>query len=162
MLISELMIPEFAAEAKMTRNLLARIPNDKLNWKPHDALHTIGWNAAHLVEIAGWVTSTVTEDSIDLAPVGAAPYVTPEVKDVGQLLITFDENVAKSLATLKGVSDEVMAQPWSLKMSGHVIFTITKNQCLRKWVFSHTAHHRGILSVYLKMAGVEFSSIFEE
>lgn len=162
MLISELMLPEFTDEAAMTRRLLERIPNDKLGWSPKEGLHTIGWNASHLVEIISWVPATLTQSEIDLAPVGAEPYVTPEAKSVQELLTRFDGNVKKSLAALQGVSDAVMAEPWSLKMGGQTLFTITKNVCLRKWVFSHTAHHRGILSTYLKLAGVQFSSLYEE
>jgi uncharacterized damage-inducible protein DinB len=162
MLISELMIPEFTSEAAMTRRLLERIPADKLGWTPKEGLHTIGWNASHLVEIVSWVPATLTQSEIDMAPVGGEPYVTPEVKDVPSLLSLFDSNVKKSLAALKGVSDAVMAEPWSLKMGGQTLFTISKNDCLRKWVFSHTAHHRGILSTYLKLAGVQFSSLYEE
>ncbi|QEL13602.1 DinB family protein [Limnoglobus roseus] len=162
MLISELMVPELAAEMAMTRKLLARIPDDKLGWKPADGLHTIGWNASHLADIAGWVPLIVTGDGIDLAPVDGPAYVTPEATDTKQLLVIFDENVAKSLAALAGVPDAIMDEPWSLKMGGQALFTIKKGECLRKWVFSHTSHHRGILSVYLKMVGVPFSSIFEE
>jgi uncharacterized damage-inducible protein DinB len=74
----------------------------------------------------------------------------------------FDERAPQAIAALRGVPDDVMEQPWSLKMGGQVLFTMRKGDCLRKWVFSHSAHHRGILSVYLRMAGVQFSSIYEE
>jgi uncharacterized damage-inducible protein DinB len=80
---------------------------------------------------------------------------------VAQLLKHFDANVAGSLAALRGVPDAVMAEPWTMKMGGHVIFTLPKGECLRKWIFSHTAHHRGILSAYLRMAGVPHDSIYE-
>ncbi len=63
---------------------------------------------------------------------------------------------------MKGVPDSVMDEPWSLKMGGQVLFTMAKGECLRKWVFSHTAHHRGILTVYLRLAGVQFPSVYEE
>lgn len=162
MLISELMAAELASEMDMTRKLLARIPADKLAWKPTDNLHTIGWNASHLAEIAGWVALMVQGSEWDLAPVDGPAYVTPEVTDINQLLKLFDHNLAESLAALQGVPDAVMSEPWSLKMGGATLFTVKKGDCLRKWVFSHTAHHRGILSVYLKMVGVPFSSIYEE
>jgi uncharacterized damage-inducible protein DinB len=162
MLISELMAPELANEMAMTRKLLARVPADKLGWKPIESLHTIGWNAAHLVEIAGWVPGIVGESELDIAPVGSEPFVTSEPTDTKPLLKTFDENLAKSLALLEGVPDSVMDEPWSLKMGGQILFTMKKGDCLRKWVFTHTAHHRGILSVYLRMAGVQIPSIYEE
>lgn len=162
MLISELMIQELESEMAMTRRLLARIPDDKLAWKPSESLHTIGWNAAHLAEITGWVAGIVAESEFDIAPVGAAPYVVPDATQMDPLLKRFDESLASALASLRGVPDSVMAESWSLKMGGQEIFTMKKGDCLRKWVFGHTAHHRGILSVYLRMAGVNLPSIYEE
>lgn len=131
MLISEIMAPEFVAEMAMTRKLLERVPQDKLTWKPSADLHTIAWNASHLVEIAGWLPGIVGESELDLAPVGGEPYVTTEATDMKLLLAKFDESVSQSLAALRGVPDAVMAEPWSLKMGGQLIFTITKGECLR-------------------------------
>lgn len=162
MLISALMIPELAAEAMMTRRLLARLPADKLNWQPTAELHTIGWNASHLVEILGWVPGIVGAREWDIAPAGGEAQVAAEARDVSQLLARFDECLAAASAALQGVSDEAMAEPWSLKAGGHTIFTMPKGECLRKWIFTHTAHHRGILSVYLRMAGVQCPSLYEE
>lgn len=162
MLISELMAPELSAEMAMTRRVLARIPQDKLSWQPSPELHTISWNASHLVEIVGWVPGIVALSEFDIAPVGGAAAVTAEATDVANLLTQFDDNLAQALASLQDVPDAVMAEPWSLKAGGHTIFTMPKGDCLRKWVFSHTAHHRGILSVYLRLAGQQALSLYEE
>ena len=163
MLISELMAVDLANEMAMTRNLLAKIPEDRLEWHPNAGnLHTISWNASHLVEIVGWVPGILTKSDWDIAPVGEEPYVAPKIAKTSQLLEMFDDESKKAIHALKGVADSVMEEPWSLKMAGQILFTMKKGDCLRKWVFSHTAHHRGILSVYLRMAGLEFSSIYEE
>lgn len=162
MLISEVMTPELKSEMEMTRRLLARIPQDRLGWKPQEGLNTIGWNASHLVEIAGWAPGILGTSELDIAPVGGEPYMSAPITDVTAMLAAFDANVAKSLAALEGAPDSVMAEPWSLKMGGQALFTMKKGDCLRKWVFSHTAHHRGILSAYLRMAGVSFPSLYEE
>lgn len=161
-MISEMMADELAGEMAMTRRLLARIPGDKLAWKPADYLHTIGWNAAHLTETIGWIPGILAEGSFDMKPVGGEPYVTPEATDVLKVLEKFDAYQAAALAAFQGVPDSVMGEPWSLKMGGQTLFTMRKGDCIRKWVFSHSAHHRGILSVYLRMAGVVFPSIYEE
>ena len=162
MLISELMAAELPAEMAMTRSLLARIPTDLLDWKPGAGLQTIGWNAIHLVEISGWVPGIIEQCEWDVAPIGVPPYERPVVTQASQLLEMFDENASKAMAALHGIPDSRMLEPWSLKMGGQVLFTMPKGDCLRKWVFSHSAHHRGILSVYLKLAGVQFSSVYEE
>ncbi len=162
MTISEGMATELASEMAMTRNLLARIPDQKLGWQPTDELHTIGWNAAHLVEIVGWVPGLLDQDAFDIAPVDGPAYVTPEATQTHQLLEAFDAHAASAIAALQAVADGVMEESWSLKMGGQTLFTMKKGDCLRKWVFSHSAHHRGILSVYLRMAGVPMPSIYEE
>ncbi|KAA5538655.1 DinB family protein [Roseiconus nitratireducens] len=162
MLISELMSDELPGEFAMTRKLMERIPDDKLNWKPGDSLHTIGWNANHLAEIVGWLPGIVGQREWDIAPVGEEPYVAPEVTQVSQILDSFDQHCKAAIETLQGVPDSVMEDDWSLKMGGQTLFTMEKGACIRKWVFTHSAHHRGILSVYLRMAGLEFPSIYEE
>lgn len=153
MLISELMVPELAREMAVTRTLLAKVPDDELDWSPGSGLLTIGWNASHLAEIAGWLPGILSLPELDIAPPGGEAIPPPTKKDVAQLLKHFDANVAGSLAALKGVPDAVMAEPWTMKAGGQVIFTMPKGDCLRKWVFSHTAHHRGILSAYLRRGG---------
>lgn len=162
LLISEGMIDELASETAMTRKLLERIPEDKLSWKPGGDLHSIGWNATHLAEIVGWVPGILQHSDFDIAPPGQAPYTVPEATRTNELIETFDSYQAEAIAALQGVPDFVMDEPWSLKMGGQTLFTMKKGPCLRKWVFSHSAHHRGILSVYLRMAGVQFPSIYEE
>jgi|LakMenEpi03Aug12_release.lakeMendotaPanAssembly.Ray.scaffolds.fasta_scaffold36902_6 uncharacterized damage-inducible protein DinB len=162
MLISELMTAELPVEMAMTRKLLARISDDNLEWKPAGELHTIAWNATHLVEIMGWVPGIITQSEFDIAPVDGEPYIAPEVTLASQLLVAFDKSCEAVIDSLAGVPDSVMHEPWSLKMGGQILFTMNKGDCIRKWVFSHSAHHRGILSAYLRMAGLQFPSIYEE
>ncbi|AWM37332.1 DinB superfamily protein [Gemmata obscuriglobus] len=161
MLISEQMVPEFTRETAVTRKLLARVPDDKVDWSPGIGLRSIGWNASHLAEIAGWIPFVLQQPKLDIAPFGGEAVPQPDKKDVTELLKHFDQNVATSLAALKGVTDTVMAETWTMKAGGHVLFSMTKGDCLRKWVLSHTAHHRGILSAYLRMGGVPHDSIDE-
>lgn len=161
MTIAELMIPELRREAEMTRRLLARVPADKLDFSPGAGLHTVGWNASHLAEIVGWVPGILNEPGLDLAAIDAGPQ-TPSAGDLGALLGKFDGNLAKSLAALEGASDAKMGEPWTMWMGPQEIFTMKKGDCLRKWVFTHTAHHRGILSASLRLAGVKFGSPYEE
>ena len=162
MLISELMTAELPGELAMTRKLLTRIPDDKLEWKPQGELHSIAWNANHLVEIIGWVPGIVGQSEWDIAPIGEEPYVAPPATRANQLLELFEAHSKTAVDTLQGVPDSVMHEPWSLKMGGQTLFTMNKGDCLRKWVFSHSSHHRGILSAYLRMAGLQFPSIYEE
>lgn len=160
MTIAEQMAAELAREAAVTRGLLARVPDDKRDWSPGAGLHTVGWNADHLAEIVGWVPGIVGASELDIAPPDAPPPPPPPA-GADALLARFDAGLAASLAALRGVPDAVMDEPWTMKMGGHVLFTVPKGECLRTWVFSHTAHHRGILSAYLRLAGVPHASVFE-
>ncbi len=163
MTIAELMIPELKREAETTRRLLARIPADKLGFTPGAGLHTVGWNASHLAEIVGWVSGIVRESGLDLAAVDAEQQAAAaRFADLAALLKQFDDNLAQSLVALEGVDDATMDEPWTMRMGAHEIFTMKKGDCLRKWVFTHTAHHRGILSASLRLAGVKHGSIYEE
>ena len=163
MTIAQLMIPELKREAEMTRRLLARVPADKLAFTPGHGLHTVGWNASHLAEIVGWVPMIVNAPGLDLAAVDAEQSAAAaRSNDLAALLKTFDANLVNSLAALEGVSDARMDEPWTMSMGGQELFTMKKGDCLRKWVFTHTAHHRGILSALLRLAGVPHGSIYEE
>ncbi len=162
MLISELMAKDLAMETAMTRSLLSKVPSDKLSWKPTEEMHTIGWNANHLAETLSWIPGILSGSEWDIAPAGGEAYVTPDLAAEGKLVEAFDRYCGEAMSALNGVPDSVMDESWSLKMGGHVLFTMKKGDCLRKWVFSHSAHHRGILSVYLRMAGVPITSVYEE
>jgi len=162
--IARRMKAELKSEAEMTRRLIARIPADKLRFSPGHGLHTIGWNASHLVSVLEWVPGILNGPGFDLADVDAelAAATLARETDLTALLTSFDENLTMSLAALEVASDAQMAEPWTMSMGAQVIFTMNKGDCLNKWVFVHTAHHRGILSVLLRLAGVEHGSIYEE
>ncbi len=155
------MADELKREGAMTRRLLERMPDDRMAWSPAEGLHSVAWNAAHLADIAGWTKGILEQDGMDLA--NEAP--TDEARasaGSAAVLAWFDGNLAASVAALEQTTDETLQQPWTMKMGGQELFTMKKVEVLSKWVVTHTAHHRGILSTYLKLAGVEFSSIYEE
>jgi len=155
---------ELKSEAEMTRRLIARIPADKLRFSPGHGLHTIGWNASHLVSVLEWVPGILNAPGMDLAEVDAELVAATLARetDLTALLTSFDENLTMSLAALEVASDAQMDEPWTMSMGEQVLFTMNKGDCLNKWVFIHTGHHRGILSVLLRLAGVEHGSIYEE
>jgi uncharacterized damage-inducible protein DinB len=160
MTIAQLMIPELKREAAMTRKLIALIPADKLDFSPGGGLHTIGWNASHLAEIAGWVPDIVNAPELDWAALDAEQQAAIEARSRA-LLERFDANLARSLAALEGVPDATMDEPWTRRMGDQILLTMRKGDCLRKWIFTHTAHHRGILSASLRLAGVKHASVYE-
>lgn len=161
MSIAESWLPEFDQEMFGTRRTLERIPNDKLDWRPHPKSNTIGWLGMHLADIPGWVVPTLTQPSLHLHPPGSPPdepSVPPE--STQQILDTFDKNVAAARQALATAKDETFAEPWSLLFQGNTVFTEPKRDVLRGFVMSHMIHHRAILTVYLRMNDVPVPALY--
>lgn len=151
MRISATLLSEFDHECANTRKTLRRIPEDKLAWRPHPKSWTLIELATHLANLPTWVRHTLNEDALDLAPVdGSAPRVTP-AHSREEVLARFDENVADARATIAATEDEKFLQPWSLLMGGKAVFTMPRVAVLRSFVMNHSIHHRGQLTVYLRL-----------
>jgi uncharacterized damage-inducible protein DinB len=160
MTISQMLLPEFEAEAANTRKTLERIPNDKFSWKPHPKSFSMGDLATHIATMTGWATDTIEKDSFDINPVGGHPYQPPKVQTTVELLALFDKSVAAARAALAGASDERMKQPWSLLNAGAPIMTMPRVAVVRSFVMNHTIHHRAQLGVYLRLNDIAVPSIY--
>ena len=108
MTYAESILPEFDQEMASTRKVLERVGEDKLEWRAHPKLNTIGWNANHLAEIPGWVEGWLTAPSWDFAPVGGEPYQSPKLTSRREILNLFDRNVAAARRAIAAVKDEEM------------------------------------------------------
>lgn len=157
---AETILPEFDQEMANTRKVLERIPDDKLEWKVHPKLNTIGWNATHLAEIPGWVISALTLTELDIAPVGQEPYRTPKLNSTKEILELFDKNVAEARKAIQAASDADVKENWSLLAGGNVIFTIPRSEVIRIWVLNHTIHHRAHLCVYLRLNDIPVPGMY--
>jgi uncharacterized damage-inducible protein DinB len=142
---------EFAHEAQTTRKHLQRLPADNLDWRPHEKSFTARGLASHIVECVGWVDSIFKMDELDFDPAAYKPYRAASVDD---LLKTFDDKISGGTHTLAGVADADLTQPWRLKMMGKVRFEKPKSAVFRDFTLSHLIHHRGQLSVYLRLLNV--------
>jgi len=145
------LITEFEREAQTTRKHFARLPNEKLNWRPHDKSFTAGALASHITEMITWTDAIFNQDELDFDPSTYKPYV---ATSAAELLKTFDENVAKAKQVLTNVAEENLAQPWSLKIMGRVQFEKPKATIFRDFTLSHLIHHRGQFSVYLRLLDI--------
>ena len=161
MALSEALLPEFDQEMANTRQTLERVPEDKLGWKPHQKSGTMGWLATHLANIPGWVTFTLDNDSLDLAPPGGASVdPLPPANSRNELLEMFDKNVAAARAALAGAGDAQLAKPWSLLKGGKTVLSMPRITVLRSFVMNHTIHHRAQLGVYLRLNNVPVPAIY--
>ncbi len=154
MTIAESLLPEFDQEMATTRRLLERVPAEKGDFKPHEK----SFSLAHLTQLVatmpGWIIGTIKDDHIDLTEGGGYKNQSTE-----SLLAQFDKLVAEARAAIAGAGDEVFVEPWSLKMGEQVLFTLPKGVVTRQTI-NHLVHHRGQLTVYLRMVDVPIPSIY--
>jgi uncharacterized damage-inducible protein DinB len=158
--MSAALLPEFDHEMATTRRTLERVPADKLGWKPHEKSMTLGRLATHIAEMPGWAMPTLNRESLDLAPPGAPPYQPVSKDTVADIVAYFDENVAAARAAIAAASDESLMQSWSLLMGGNAVFTMPRIAVLRSMIVNHVIHHRGQLSVYLRLNDAPVPSIY--
>jgi uncharacterized damage-inducible protein DinB len=160
MAIRDSLLPEFDHEMETTRKTLERVPEDKTNWKPHDSSMAMGRLAGHIAEMAGFAATAFKGDSFDFAPPGGTPTQPTMMTSRKQLLDIFDKNVAEARAALSKASDEELMKTWTLMNGGKTFFAMPRITVLRSMILNHLIHHRGQLSVYLRMNQVPIPSIY--
>ena len=154
MTIAESLLPEFDHEMATTRRLLERVPSDKGEWKPHVKSFSLGHLAQLVATMPGWITIALEQTALDLATFPGYSYETTET-----LLGVFDNHVKEARAALEKAKDGEFEVPWSLKHGEQVLFTLPRFVAVRTDI-NHLVHHRGQLSVYLRLLDVPIPSIY--
>jgi len=150
------LLPEFDHEMSVTRKVLERVPLEKADWKPHEKSMSLGQLAQHLATLPNWGSIALNQDEFDLD--GNPQHET--IRDRAALLATFDRVVHETRNALTAKTDGELMAPWALKKDGHTIFSMPKASVWRSFVMSHVVHHRGQLSVYLRLNDVPVPSIY--
>ena len=154
MSLAETLLPEFDQEMKTTRRLIERVPTEKGKWKPHPKSFPLGHLTQLVVMMPSWITNAVQETSLDLANYPGYSYETTE-----DLVKTFDKNVREARAALAKTSDKDFTVDWSLKHGNNDFFTAPRATIVRQTI-NHFVHHRGQLTVYLRLIDVPIPSIY--
>jgi uncharacterized damage-inducible protein DinB len=157
---AETLLPEFDQEMANTRKVLERIPDDKLDWKPHPKSNTIGWNANHLADIPNWIFVALTTPSLDIAPPDGPKYESSALTRRDEILQLFDRNVAAARQAIVEAKDEDLGQTWTLLQAGKVFFALPRSAMVRGFGLNHLIHHRAHLCVYLRMNGVPVPGMY--
>jgi uncharacterized damage-inducible protein DinB len=152
--IAEAFLSELDVEMPTTRNLLERVPGEKGAWKPHVKSFSLGHLAQLVARMPVWLTHTMKAQALDVR--GGQPY---SLETTETLLTEFDRNVREARETLGGSRDADFFEPWSLKAGESVIFTLPRIAVMRQNV-NHLCHHRGQLTVYLRLLDVPLPSIY--
>jgi uncharacterized damage-inducible protein DinB len=158
MSIAESLLPEFDREMGLTRRLLERVPDGQFAWKPHDRSMSLGRLAEHLAELPGWARVSIVDSGIDMTTPRPEGYTPPATR--AAVLDLFDKNVADARGALVGRTDAELMAPWTLRAQGKEVFTMPKAAVLRSFVVNHLIHHRGQMTVYLRLQNVSLPSIY--
>jgi uncharacterized damage-inducible protein DinB len=153
--IAEAYLPEFDAEMASTRRLLERVPVDRLDWKPHGKSRSLGELATHVTETARWGVRFAATDW----QVGSEK--PPVLRTAAEFLARFDQNVVESRAGIASKTDDEMNQDFTVRRpNGEVFFQLSRRSALRRLLMSHLIHHRGQLTVYLRLNDVALPSVY--
>lgn len=151
MKMTELFLDELEREAEGSRHALERVPEGKNDWKPHEKSMALG-NLAYLVaSMPSWIAMAINQDELDLNPPGKPRPKPPEWRTRRELLDVLDASVAQAREALKKTSDEHLMTTWKLLVGGRVVDEDPRYVVIRDAVFNHAAHHRGQLTVYLRL-----------
>lgn len=160
MSISQTLLPEFDQEMTSTRKLLACVPDDKLDYKPHEKSMALGRLAGHVAELPSWASHTIALDELDITPKPGADFKAYAAPSREDLLNTFDKNVAEARKALEGASDEHLAKIWKLIFQGKSVIAMPRASVLRFVVMNHLIHHRAQLGVYLRLNDVAIPGMY--
>jgi uncharacterized damage-inducible protein DinB len=153
--VSEI-LQEFDLESATTRRVLERVPVDQLTWKPHAKSMSLGQLALHVAMGPGAISEWAVKDSIELPDMGGPPQPTSQA----QILGAHEESVKKVKASVSTIGDAGLGQTWQLKKNGATIMALPKGVLIRSLALNHIYHHRGQLSVYLRLLNVPVPSIY--
>lgn len=150
------LLGELEREAAATRSMLERIPRERLSWQPHEKSMSVARLASHLADILGYASGVLGASEIDLDTVPRPA----TAETVAEVLERFDRNVAAAGAALRDCADSHLLEKWRLASGGRLLFEAPRIAALRGFVLSHAIHHRGQLSVYLRLLEVPLPQVY--
>jgi uncharacterized damage-inducible protein DinB len=154
--IIDSILAELDTESKSTRRVLERIPESKFGWKPHEKSMTLGYLAMHVATIPGFFGKLATQDGFDAA--NFTPMAVPAT--TAELVAAFDSSMADARKFLSSLEDAKLMAPWTFSHGGKTLMTLPRIGLIRGILCSHLYHHRGQLSVYLRLLDIPVPSIY--
>ena len=146
-------------EAAISRRALERVPEGRNDWKPHEKSMPLGYLATLVATMPAWIAMAIHQDSLDLAPVDGSGYKAPSWSNNTELLAVHEKAVADGSAALRGTTEAHLATLWQLQVAGKTVLENPRHVVVVD-TFTHLAHHRGQLSVYLRLAGAKVPSLY--
>ncbi len=157
MSLNQPFLTELQQESATTRRLLERLPESTLAWKPHEKSMSMGHLAVHIARLVQLLNSVLHQDDYDIV---SSSFGTPEPDSRAGILELFDQALATAVEALKKQPDERLLASWRLRMGEQIIFEMPRTSVIRTMILNHMIHHRGQLSVYLRLQNVPLPPIY--
>jgi len=160
MKLTEFFSAQLDREAPITRRALERVPEGRADWKPHEKSMPLGYLSQLVATMPGWIALEVLQDELDLQPQHGGGFVQPDTSTRAGLLKAFDDSIDKARQALRGETDEhLLNTRWKLLVAGKVVGDNPRHEVVAD-TFTHLAHHRGQLTVYLRLLEIPVASVY--
>jgi uncharacterized damage-inducible protein DinB len=159
MKMTELFSTQLEREAAINRRVLERVPEGRPDWKPHEKSMPLGYLSSLVATMPSWVAMAIAQDALDLNPPGGAKYTPSAPATNRELLQSLDDAVAKARDALKGTTDAHLMTSWRLLVAGKTVMESPRHVVIED-TFAHIAHHRGQLTVYMRLNGAQVPSVY--
>jgi len=160
MKLTEFFLSQLEREAAGTRRALERVPEGKNNWKPHEKSMELGYLAALVAKMPSWIAMIVREEEFDFARRSESSFVPKGQLAPADLVRLLDESLAEARAALAETNDEHLSKPWRFRAGERIVSEEPRYVMIQDSVFNHLSHHRGQLTVYLRLAGASVPAIY--
>jgi uncharacterized damage-inducible protein DinB len=155
--LAQVALGDFEQELATTRRVLERVPDARWDFKPHEKSMSLGQLAGHVANLLNWGIHALAEEGVDFV---APPPLPPRPTNRTELLAAFDAAVARLHAAVQGASDEALGRTYTMRRGEQVMMTMPRTAMIRGWVLSHIIHHRGQLTVYLRLLDIPVPSVY--
>lgn len=160
MKMTDLFLAQLERETFGTHRALERVPEGRNDWKPHQKSMPLGYLATLVATMPSWIVMMINQDELDMNPPGGSRFKPQELHTNRELLTALDESVARAGDALAKTSDEHLMTPWRILAGGRVVSEQPRHIMISDGVFSHWTHHRGQLTVYLRLNDVPVPAIY--
>lgn len=151
------LLAEFNREAEATKKILALVPIEKGDYKPHEKSMSLLSLATHVAEIAGWWDICLMQDELNFS---AGDYKPTKIDSKEALMAAFEKGISRTNEILANVSDEKFEENWTMRNGDEIYFTMPKSEVVRTWCLNHWYHHRAQLGVYLRLLNIPLPGVY--